>query len=184
MREIAYAVRGFLTVRRDSWRVPLSGSLAVHADPGSGLFTGDLVLRPSTISRGVLGVSIFTATVQIVAGSPVIGGVDPEGRTVRDGHGRRGYHCCPCRRVAIDQRRLMPHRDPAVVPLRSRPGFRLEQGGRLVGSYDRPPFTGCGWLTPLVNLLAAGPGNAAVIDLIPRTSDAGSVTPGSRPDAP
>ena len=72
----------------------------------------------------------------------------------------------------------------AVVPLRSRPGFRLEQGGRLAGRYDRPPFTGCGWLTPVVNLLAAGPGNAAVIDLIPRTPHAGSVTPGSRPDAP
>jgi hypothetical protein len=33
MREIAYAVRGFLTVRNDSQRVPLNGSLTVHADP-------------------------------------------------------------------------------------------------------------------------------------------------------
>jgi len=53
------------------------------------------------------------------------------------------------------------------VPLRSRPGFDLERGGRLAGRYQRPPFTGCGWITPLVNLLVAGPGNAAVIDLIP-----------------
>lgn len=45
----------------------------------------------------------------------------------------------------------------AVVPLRSQPGFNLERGGRLVGRYYRPPFTGCGWITPLVNLLAAGP---------------------------
>src|SRR5262245_41505572 len=37
MREIGYAVRGFLTVRNDSVRVPLSGSLTVQADPGSGL---------------------------------------------------------------------------------------------------------------------------------------------------
>ena len=36
--------------------------------------------------------------------------------------------------------------------------------------YHRPPFTGCGWITPLVNLLVACPGNAAVIDLIPLTS--------------
>ena len=56
----------------------------------------------------------------------------------------------------------------AVVPLRSKPGFKLERGGRLAGRYYRPPFTGCGWTTPLVNLLAAGAGNAAVIDLIPR----------------
>ena len=55
----------------------------------------------------------------------------------------------------------------AVVPLRSKPGFNLERGGRLVGRYHRPPFTGCGWITPVVNLLIAGPGNAVVIDLVP-----------------
>ena len=80
MREIGYVVRGFLTVRRDSLRVPLSGSLTVHADPDSGLFSGDLALRQSTISRAVLGASLFSATVQIEAESPVIGRVDPEGR--------------------------------------------------------------------------------------------------------
>jgi hypothetical protein len=80
MREIGYVVRGFLTVRRDSLRVPLSGSLMVSADPDSGLFSGDLALRQSTIRRAVLGASLFSATVQIEAESPVIGRVDPEGR--------------------------------------------------------------------------------------------------------
>jgi len=54
----------------------------------------------------------------------------------------------------------------AIVPLRSAPGFSLERGGRLAGRYQRPRFTGCEWITPLVNLLVAGPGNAVVIDLI------------------
>ena len=58
----------------------------------------------------------------------------------------------------------------AIVPLRSKPGFSLERGGRLAGRYYRPPFTGCGWMTPLVNMLVTGPGNAAVIDLIPLPS--------------
>ena len=58
----------------------------------------------------------------------------------------------------------------AIVPLQSEPGFNLERGGRLTGVYQRPPFTGCGWITPLVNLLVAGPGNTVVIDLIPRES--------------
>jgi hypothetical protein len=57
-----------------------------------------------------------------------------------------------------------------VVPLRSQPGFDLERGGRLADRHHRPPFTGCEWITPLVNLLVAGPGNAAVIDLISLTS--------------
>jgi len=93
MREIAYRVRGFLTVRRDSLRVPLSGRLAVHADPGSGLFTGDLVLQPSTVSRTVRGVSLFSATVQVTAESPVIGAVDHQGRTCA-AHGRAGHGLC------------------------------------------------------------------------------------------
>ena len=170
MREIAYAVRGFLTVRRDSLRVPLDGSLTVHPDPGSGLFTGDLVLRPSIIGRTVLGASLFGATVQITAGSPVIGGVDRQSRvfaavtvdaviTAAHAAGRPLISGASCRTAA-----------EAVVPLRSRPGFQLERGGRLAGRYHRPPFTGCGRITPLVNLLAAGPGNAAVIDLVPLPS--------------
>jgi hypothetical protein len=63
---------------------------------------------------------------------------------------------------------LTVRRDSLRVPLSgSKPGFNLERGGRLVGRYHRPPFTGCGWITPFVNLLVAGPGNAVVIDLIP-----------------
>ena len=168
MREIGYAVRGFLTVRRDSLRVLLSGSLTVNADPDSGLFSGDLALHPSTINRALLGTSLFSATVQIEAESPVIGRVDPAGRmfaavtveaVITDVHAAR--------RALISDRscRTATH---AVVPLRSKPGFNLERGGRLIGRYRRPPFTGCGWITPVVNLLIAGPGNAVVIDLIPR----------------
>jgi hypothetical protein len=168
MPEIAYTVRGFLTVRNDSVRMPLSGSLAVQADPDSGLFTGDLVLHESTISRTVLGTTLFTATVQITAGSPVIGGVDHQGRTVATVMVDAiitGVHAAGRTLVSGGSCRTATH---AVVPLRSEPGFELERGGRLAGRYYRPPFTGCGWITPLVNLLAAGPGNAAVIDLIPR----------------
>jgi hypothetical protein len=170
MREITYAVRGFLTVRKDSLRVPLSGSLAVHADPDSGLFTADLVLHPSTVSRTVLGASLFRATVQIAPDSPVIGRIGREGQLIATvtvdaviaavhagGRALPGGGSC----------RTATH---AIVPLRSRPGFHLEQGGRLAGRYHRPPFTGCGWITPVINLLVAGPGNAVVIDLIPLTS--------------
>lgn len=170
MREIAYAVRGFLTVRNDAVRVPLNGSLTVDADAGSGLFSGDLVLHRSTVTRTVLGASLVSAAVQITAESPVVGWVDDRGQlfatvtvdaviaAVRAA-GRSLISGGSCRTATS-----------AVVPLRSRPGFELERGGRLAGRYHRPPFTGCGWITPLVNLLVSGPGNAAVIDLIPLPS--------------
>jgi hypothetical protein len=168
MRETGYVVRGFLTVRRDSLRVPLSGSLTVNADPDSGLFSGDLALRPSTISRAVLGASLYSATVQIEAESPVIGRVDPEGQmfaAVTVDAVIANVHAAGRELVREGSCRTATH---AVVPLRSKPGFNLERGGRLVGRYHRPPFTGCGWITPFVNLLIAGSGNAVVIDLIPR----------------
>jgi hypothetical protein len=169
MREITYDVRGFLTVRRDSVRVPLRGSLALHADPGSGLFTGDLALQPATVRRTALGTTVVSAIVEITPASPVLGRIGEEGQlhatvtvdaviaAVRvAGRPAGGSGSC----------RTATH---AVVPLCSRPGFRLEQGGRLAARYQRPPFTGCGWLTPLINLMAAGPGNAVVIDLLPVT---------------
>ena len=169
MHDIAYDVRGFITVRRDSERLPLRGSLAIRVDPGSGLFYGDLVLGRSAITRAVLGARLLSATVQIVAASPVVGRLDDEGRMVATATvdaviddvratGRSLISGGSCRTAT-----------QAVVPLRSRPGFDLERGGRVVARYYRPPFTGCGLITPLVNLLAAGAGNAAVFDLIPHT---------------
>ena len=180
MREIGYGVRGFLTVRKDSLRVPLNGSLILHVDADSGMFSGDLVLDQSAIGRTFLGVRIFSAIVQIEAESPVIvqieaespviGGVDDEGRmsaTVTVDAVIATVRAAGLTLISGGSCRTASH---AVVPLRSEPGFNLERGGRLAGAYQRPPFTGCGWITPLVNLLVAGPGNTVVIDLIPRES--------------
>jgi hypothetical protein len=170
MREVGYRVRGFLTVRKDSLRVPLNGSLTLHMDANSGMFSGDLVLDQSTTSRTFLGVRIFSAIVQIEAESPVIGGVGHEGRlsaTVTVDAAIAAVRAAGLTLISGGSCRTATH---AVVPLRSEPGFDLERGGRLAGVYQRPPFTGCGWITPLVNLLVAGPGNAVVIDLIPRES--------------
>jgi hypothetical protein len=182
MDEIGYEVRGFLTIRKQALRAPLHGSLVLRVDRDSRSFSGDLELGESAVRRTVFGASLLRATVQITAESPVDGRIDREdqvsatvtvnaaiialrvsGRNVVTGG------CC----------RTATH---AVVPLHSRPGFDLDRGGRLAGRYSRPPFTGCGRITPVINLLAAGPGNAVVIDLIPRTA-AGNGRPDAGPGA-
>jgi hypothetical protein len=168
MDEITYAVRGFLTIRRHSLRAPLSGSLTLHVDRDARSFTGDLDLGQSAISRTVLGASVLRATVQIMAESPVTGRFDRENRlsaTVTVNAAIIGVRTCGRTLLRGGRCRTATH---AVVPMRSQPGFDLALGGRLAGEYSRPPFTGCGWITPVINLLAAGPGNAVVIDLIPR----------------
>jgi hypothetical protein len=167
MDEIGYSVRGFLTVRRDSLRVALRGSLALHADPGSGLFSGDMILDPSTINRTVLGASLLTATVEISAASPVVGRIGPDGRmfaTATVDAVIAAAHAGGRTLISGGSCRTVTH---ALVPLESQPGFDLHKGGRLAGKYHRPPFTGCGRITPLINLLISGSGNAAVIDLVP-----------------
>jgi hypothetical protein len=166
MDEFCYAVRGFLTIRGNSLRAPLHGSLVLRVDRGSRSFTGDLALEQSAVSRTVLGASLMRATVQITAESPVAGRIDHEDRvsaTVTVNAAITALRACG-RNLATGGCHTATH---AVVPLCSQPGFDLERGGRLVGHYSRPPFAGCGRITPVVNLLAAGPGNAAVIDLIP-----------------
>jgi hypothetical protein len=171
MPELAYSVRGFLTVRRSPVRIPLRGSLRLRAEPGSGLFAGDLLLDKSDVSRALFGSPVLTGTVQIIAESPVIGQIDGEGRlsatvtvnAVIDGLAACGRPLLPGRSLRTAS--------PAVVPLRSRPGFDLARGGRVAGTYYRPPFTGGGWLTPVVNLIASGPGNAVAIDLTPEPGD-------------
>ena len=168
MRDIDYVVQGFLTVRRDSLRVPLRGSLTVHVDPGSGQFTGELILDPASASRTILGISLFSADVRIEAASPVVGSVDREGRmsaTVTVEAVLTAIRAAGRTLISGDSCRTTTH---AVVPLRSQPGFDLDRGGRVAGRYDRPPFTGGGRLTWFLNLMVAGAGNAVVIDLIPR----------------
>lgn len=167
MPEIACTVRGFLSVRRSSLRIPVRGSLAIHADPGSGVFTGELALGQTGLRRVVLGFRVLDVAVRITAESPVVGHVDPDGRLVAAVAVNAvldTVHLCGRTVLSGGRCRTSTH---AVVPLCSRPGFDLARGGRLTGHYQRPPFAGGGWITPLVNLLAAGPGNAIAIDLIP-----------------
>lgn len=168
MNEMAYAVRGFLTIRAHSLRAPLNGSLALRVDPGSRSFAGDLALDQSAVGRTVLGVRLLLATVQITPESPVTGQIGQDNRmsaTVTVNASIAALSICGRTLISGAHCRTATH---AVVPLHSQPGFDLARGGRLAGGYRRPPFTGCGWLTPAINLLVAGPGNAVVIDLIPR----------------
>jgi hypothetical protein len=178
MDEFGYAVRGFLTIRGHSLRAPLHGSLVIRVDEDSRCFTGDLTLEQSAVSRTVLGATLMRATVQITAESPVDGRIDHEDRvsaTVTVNAAITALRACG-RDLATGGCHTARH---AVVPLCSQPGFDLGKGGRLAGRYSRPPFTGCGRITPVINLLAAGPGNAVVIDLIPR--EPGDQAPPSKP---
>ena len=130
MSEIAFTVRGFLTVRRSSVRIPLRGSLTIHADPGSGIFTGELALGQTTLRRTALGAAVLDAAVRITAESPVVGHVDPDGRLIAAVAVNAVLDMLRvCGRTVLSggSCRTATH---AVVPLCSRPGFELARGGQ------------------------------------------------------
>jgi hypothetical protein len=56
---------------------------------------------------------------------------------------------------------------PFSVSLSSGPGFTVNGGGPLSGSYTFPPMHGCGLLTPVLNMLIPGPGNTFNLTLGP-----------------
>lgn len=166
-REISYAVRGYLAVRRSSLLVPLAGSLVLRVDTARPMLTGDLRLAESAIRRTVFGSRLLHATIRITPRSRVLGGFSRDGEmlaavtvdaaiTSARLAGRPVLRGCVCRTAS-----------QAVVTLLSGPGFDLDRGGYLTGGYRRPPFTGCGALTPVINLLTGRAGIIAVVNLIP-----------------
>jgi hypothetical protein len=54
---------------------------------------------------------------------------------------------------------------PATVKLVSQKGFSVVKGGNLAGTYTIPDFSGCGLLTPVLNLTIPGSGNTIALKL-------------------
>ena len=167
MDEIAYDVRGFITLRRDSERLPL-GDRWRSGRIGTRAFSPGISSSASPPSGGRCSGPGSSASPS--RSWPLL--PSSAGSTGKAGWSRRRWWTRSSPDIRAAGRSLASGGScrtatQAVVPLHSKPGFDLERGGRLAGRYYRPPFTGCGPVTPLVNLLAAGPGNAAVFDLVP-----------------
>ena len=54
---------------------------------------------------------------------------------------------------------------PATIKLKSQKGFNVVNGGNLAGTYTIPDFSGCGVLTPVLNLTIPGSGNTIALKL-------------------
>lgn len=54
---------------------------------------------------------------------------------------------------------------PATIKLKSLKGFSVVNGGSLAGTYTIPDFSGCGVLTPVLNLTIPGSGNTIALKL-------------------
>lgn len=135
------------------------GTFTGKLDPATGRLRGTLMLPPASTTVALAGVGLVTATFSLVETRPVVGTVDLAALTVT---ARSSFN------VDIDSV------DPLGLPVNlvgnscttSSPvtvtfagAFSLTGATSLSGDYTIPPLTGCGLLTPALNLLIPGPGN-------------------------
>jgi hypothetical protein len=173
MEELAFALSGVLTLRRSARRVPVRGSLRIRVDLFTGLFLADLDLEPASTELRLPGLGRVAADVRIAAVEPAAGRLDDEERVAVTVAVHADITALRAGGRDLLRGRTLRTASPALVPLRSAPGFDLRRGGRLDGTYYRPRFTGGGALLPLVNAVLAGPGNGIAVDLAPLTSPGG-----------
>ncbi|WP_143219103.1 fibronectin type III domain-containing protein [Actinokineospora bangkokensis] len=142
------------------------GRATARVDLDTRSSTIDLELDPTTVLVKLYGVLPMTASVSFEAGVTTASLTD-EGLTVsaRVSVAVPGVSVFGTR---MDTGGSCRTSVPLDVALHSDGAFDLVRGGSVAGTYTIPPMTGCGGLTPMVNGLAAGPGNTLTLQLTAR----------------
>lgn len=165
-----FDLSGSSYIKAPNGTVPLSGTIDVDVDGGTGAITGDLVLNKT---RGNMKVMGFL---------PVVAEVDFEqvGKTV--GSYANGeisttstmYVKLPkftLFGVPLSAQSTCRTTDPSVVKLNSPAGrfFNPKRGGKIsTPDYTISKIQDCGALTPILSTFTAGSGNTIDLDLTPK----------------
>ncbi|MFC5287376.1 fibronectin type III domain-containing protein [Actinokineospora guangxiensis] len=165
--EYGYDLKGKSTIKAANGTVSLAGGIDADLDLATGGFTADLALNPTSGRFRVFGFIPASAKIQFVAverttGS-LAGGVLTSTSTVTIKLPQVSILGFP-----IAQSPQCQTKDPATIPLRSKPNFDPLAGGTLTGTYTIPALRGCGVLTSLISALTTGPGNTIEASLTPR----------------
>jgi hypothetical protein len=166
---VAYPVHGSTHLKAPNTTVSLGpGTLKVTLQ-SSGALTASLSLPPAKVSITVLGVPV-SATTEFLQDGPTTGQVNLSTGAVRTRSkiilkitSMKVLHGLP-----VPVGNSCESATPAVITLTSLPGFGVTTGGKVAGTYTVPPFANCGlfgWLTPIINLAIAGPGNTITLTL-------------------
>ena len=147
------------------------GSFVGNVDLGTGVLTGDMSLPPAAITLKLLGMlPALDATFEIAGAGPVTGKAD-----------FTTLHVDTTATFNIRLAKLAPagtsvnlvgDRCTTAKPITVSMGGKadLAAGSTFSGTYTIPPFTRCGALTPLLNLLIPGPGNTFTATFVPKGS--------------
>ena len=142
------------------------GTLSSTVDLSTSAVTATLTLPPATVSFKEFGLIPVSATTEFIQDGPATGTASLSDNTVT-----------ATLRVTLKITSLtiagLPvpvgsqcqTTAPATITVSSQPGFNLQSGGALAGSYAVPRFSHCGLETPLINFTVPGPGNTITLAL-------------------
>jgi hypothetical protein len=158
----SYGISGNSVIKSVHSTVPVSGGITAQLDLGTGKFTADLALDPTTARFRLFGFLPVTSRIAFqpagkTTGAVTNGALDSTSElTIR--MPRISVFGLPISRSSACRTSK-----PSVVKMTSGPGFDVLKGGPLAGGYAIAPLTGCGPFNDFISALATGPGNT--IDL-------------------
>ncbi len=141
------------------------GTLTSTVNLSNGKLTASLALPPATVSFKELGLVPVTATTEFVQDGPTTGQLNVSTGAVST-----------TSKIILKLTSMtvagLPvpvpsscQSAPATIKLASLKGFSVVNGGNLAGTYTIPKFSGCGVLTPVLNLTIPGSGNTIALKL-------------------
>jgi hypothetical protein len=167
---VSYPVGGSTYLKAPATTVSLGpGALRTTLDLSNGILTASLNLPPAQVSFKEFGLIPVSATTEFIQQGATTGKVNLNtGAVTSTSTIILKITSMSVAGLPVPVGKSCESATPAVITLKSQPGFSVVSGGKLTGTYTIPAFAGCGpagLLTPVINQSVAGPGNTIALTL-------------------
>ncbi len=164
---VVYPAHGSTHLKAPDTTVSLGpGTLRATVSLSNGNLTASLSLPAATVSFKEFGLIPVTGTTEFIQDGPTTGNVNVNtGAVTTTSKITLKITSMSVGGLPLPVGKQCASGTPAVLKLKSLPGFNVVSGGKLTGTYTVPAFAHCGLLTPLINLSITGPGNTITLIL-------------------
>ena len=145
-----------------------AGTFTGSINLNTGDLQGDLALPPATTNIKVLGIPLASATFAIQPTGPITGHVDLSTFQVTV-NASFNFLITKASASFLPRLNLVGNncRGSQPVTVTMSGAVDLGSGSTFTSTYTVPKFTGCGLLTPILNLIIPGPGNTFTATFTP-----------------
>jgi hypothetical protein len=164
---VAYPVHGSTHLKAPNTTVSLGpGTLKATLNASNGTLSASLTLPAAKVSFMEFGFIPVSATTEFLQAGPTTGKVNlSTGAVTTTSKIILKITSMSVGGLPAPVGGKCQSATPAVITLRSKPGFSVVSGGKLAGTYTVPAFAHCGLFTLLINVSVTGPGNTITFTL-------------------